>query len=154
MSNMKSELICRGICEIYNAFTPWSRALHDKPTGPQLVKKFSSFYGTRRFITAFTRSRHLPLFWASSIQSMPPHPISWRSILILSSHLRLGLPSGLFPSGLPTKTVFAPLLSPVVPRSSPNTFFWIWSPEWCLVFIDHETPRYVVFPRSLWPRPS
>ena len=26
-----------------------------------------------------------------------PHPTSWRSILILSSHLRLGLPSGLFP---------------------------------------------------------
>ena len=26
-----------------------------------------------------------------------PNPISWRSILILFSHLRLGLPSGLFP---------------------------------------------------------
>jgi hypothetical protein len=34
-------------------------------------------------------------------QSRPPHPTSWRSILILSSHLQLGLPSGLFPSGLP-----------------------------------------------------
>ena len=34
-------------------------------------------------------------------QSSPtyPHPTSWRSILILSTHLRLGLPSGLFPSG-------------------------------------------------------
>jgi hypothetical protein len=27
--------------------------------------------------------------WASSVQSIPPHPTSWRSILILSSHLRL-----------------------------------------------------------------
>ena len=35
----------------------------------------------------------------------------WRSILILSSHLRLGLPSDLFPSGFPTKTLFTPLLS-------------------------------------------
>ena len=33
------------------------------------------------------------------------HPSSWRSILILSSHLRLGLPSGLFLSSLPTKSL-------------------------------------------------
>ena len=41
-------------------------------------------------------------------QSSPytPHPTSWRSILILSTHLRLGLPSGLFPSGFPTKALF------------------------------------------------
>jgi hypothetical protein len=29
------------------------------------------------------------LSWASSIQSISPHPTSWRSILILSSHLHL-----------------------------------------------------------------
>ena len=34
--------------------------------------------------------RHLFLSWASSIQSITPHPASWRSVLILSSHLRLG----------------------------------------------------------------
>jgi hypothetical protein len=42
-----------------------------------------------------------------------PHPTSWRSILILSSHLNLGLPSGLFPSGFPIKTLYTPLPSPV-----------------------------------------
>ena len=31
------------------------------------------------------------------------HPISWRYIVILTSHLRTGLPSGLFPSGLKPK---------------------------------------------------
>jgi hypothetical protein len=31
--------------------------------------------------------------WARSIQSMPTHPTSWRYILILSSHLCLGLQS-------------------------------------------------------------
>jgi hypothetical protein len=32
--------------------------------------------------------------WASSIQSTPPHSTSWRSIVILFTHLRLGLLSG------------------------------------------------------------
>jgi len=41
--------------------TPWSRVLLEKLTGSQLVKKFPTFYGTRRFITAFTSARHLSL---------------------------------------------------------------------------------------------
>ena len=92
--------------------TPWCRVLLEKLTDLQLVKKFPAFYGTRRFITALTTVRHLSLSWASPIQSTYPHPTSWRSILILSIHLRLGLPSGLFPSGFPTKTLYAPLSSP------------------------------------------
>jgi len=40
--------------------TPWSRVL-EKLTGSQLVKKFSTFYGTRKHITSFTSDRHLPL---------------------------------------------------------------------------------------------
>jgi hypothetical protein len=39
---------------------------------------------------------------------MPSHPTTWTSILLLSSHLCPDLPSGLFPSGLPTKTPYAP----------------------------------------------
>ena len=63
--------------------TPWNRVLLEKLTGFQLVKKFPAFYETQRFIAAFTSARHLSLFWASSIQSIPPHPTSWRSIYAL-----------------------------------------------------------------------
>jgi len=60
--------------------TPW-RKVFEKLTGFQLVKKFPAFYGTRRFITSVTSARHLSLSPASSIQSTPPHPTSWRSIV-------------------------------------------------------------------------
>ena len=73
--------------------TPWCRVLLEKLTGLQLVKKFPVFHGTRRFITAPTSVRHLSLSRASPIQSIHPHTTSWRSILILSTHLRLSLPS-------------------------------------------------------------
>jgi hypothetical protein len=68
--------------------TPWSRVLRENLTRPKLLKKFHAFYGTRRFITVYTRARRLSLSWARSTQSAPPHPTSQRSILILSSHLK------------------------------------------------------------------
>ena len=40
-------------------------------------------------------------------------PTSWRSILILSSHLRLGLPNVLFPSVFPTRTMCTSHPSPI-----------------------------------------
>ena len=93
--------------------TPCCTVLLEKLTGLQLVKKFSTFHRTRRFITALTSFRHLSLSWASPIQSIYPHPTSWRSSLILSTHLRLGIPSGLFPFGFPTKTLYTTLSSPI-----------------------------------------
>jgi hypothetical protein len=53
----------------------------------------------------FTKARHWTLSSSSWIQFTPSIPISLRSILILSSHLHLGFPSGLSPSDLPTKTL-------------------------------------------------
>ena len=113
----------------YLLHTPWSRVLLEKLTGFKLVRKFPIFYGNRRFITAFTSTRHLSHSWARSIQSMPPHPTSWRFILILSSHLRLGLPSGLFPSGFPTRTMYTPLFPVYALRDPPISFLSILSPK-------------------------
>ena len=68
----------------------------EKLTGSQVIKKFPEFYVTRRFITAFTSAHYLSLSIARSIQSMPSHPTSWKSILISSSHLCTPTKSNLY----------------------------------------------------------
>jgi hypothetical protein len=88
---------------IFTYLRSW--ALLEEPQIVQPPKNFSAFYGTRRFNTVLTR--------AISMQSTPSHPISLRSILILFIYLRLGLPSGLFPSGFPTDILYVFLFSPI-----------------------------------------
>jgi hypothetical protein len=58
--------------------------------------------GSRSFFTVFTRDLNSSLSWAWLIQSIAPHHIYLRSV-ILSSQQRLRLPSELFPSSSPTK---------------------------------------------------
>jgi len=66
--------------------TPCSRALLEKLTGSQLVKKLLAFYGNWRLIIAFTSTRHPSLSCATSIQCMPPFHF-------LNIHLNTILPS-------------------------------------------------------------
>jgi hypothetical protein len=66
--------------------TPRSRVIFEKLTGSQLMKKFSTFYETRRLIPTFTSARHLSLSWTISIQYMPPS-------YFLKIHLNIILPS-------------------------------------------------------------
>ena len=111
-ATIHSDFIVVGSIYTY-LLTPRCRVFTEQLTGLQLVTKFPAFHGTRRFITALTSVCHLSLSWVSPIQSIYPHPTSRRSILILSTHLRLGLPSGLLPNGFPTKTLYTPLSSPI-----------------------------------------
>jgi hypothetical protein len=56
----------------------------------------------------------LPVPFLSQLDPVQtPYPTSWRSILILSSYLRLSFPSGLFPSGFPTNNLYTPFLSTI-----------------------------------------
>ena len=86
-------------------------------------------YGNRKFIAAFASARHLSLSWVSSIQSVIPHPTSWRSILLLSSHRHLGLPIGLLPQVSPPKLLYSyscPLPhTHYVPRPSHSSRFYL-----------------------------
>ena len=100
--------------------TSWCRVILEKLTGLQLVKKFPAFYGIRRFITALTSVRHLSLSWASPIQSTYPHPTSWRSILILSTHLRKVSPVVSSPPVSPPRPYMSPLLTHTRHMPSPS----------------------------------
>ena len=55
--------------------TAWSRVLFEKLTGSQLVKKFPALCGSRRFVTALTRARHLSLILS---QISPVHGPPYR----------------------------------------------------------------------------
>jgi hypothetical protein len=95
------EITCRGSS---NNLLSW--ALPEKLQIVQPLKNFPAFYGTRRFIAVFTRAPH----WVPILSQMDPfHTIPFYlslSVLILSTHLRLGLPSDVLPSGFPTDILF------------------------------------------------
>jgi hypothetical protein len=82
------------------------RVPFEKPIASKLVNDFPHFF-------SYTHQRPTPVHVLSQIIPVhSPYYFSWRSILIFSLHLRLGLPSGLFTSGFPIKTFYASLLSP------------------------------------------
>ena len=114
--------------------TPWSRVRLEKLTGSQVVKKSRhSFYGIRRFISAFTSARNLYLSWARSINSIPPsHFLNIHLNIILSStpgsvkwslSLRFPYPNPVCMSSVP-HTCYMPRPSHSSRFHHPNNIWW------------------------------
>jgi hypothetical protein len=74
--------------------------------------------------------------WARRIQSATSHLISLKNILMLSFYLRQCLPSDLFRLGLPTKTLYAYLISLTHP-TFPAHLLWFEHPSniWWTVYM-------------------
>jgi len=111
-----------------HSLTHRSRVLLENLTGSQLVKKLPAFYGTFSLPHSQVPTT-CPYPVPDQSSSWPPQPTSWRAILILSSHLCLGLPSGLFPQISPPKPCIHLSSPPYMLHAPPISFISIWSPE-------------------------
>jgi len=93
--------------------------------------------------------------WAGLIQSIYPFLTSCKSVLILSIHQRLGLPSGLFPSGFPTDKIYTHSPDPYAPHALPISFFFNLSPaQYWVSITDHLAPPYTISSITPLPHPS
>lgn len=105
----------------------------------RMAKKFHAFYGTRKFISVFTRSYHWSLSCTTSVQPATWHPVCWRPILILSSQLRLHFSNSLFSSGFPTEIFYASFMT-IMHTTCPSH----------LMFLDLITFKFLGVDYKLW----
>jgi hypothetical protein len=117
------------------------RIIPKKLTIPQLFKNFPAF---KEPIRSLQHSQEPVdcLCAELSIQfTLPVHFFKFN--LILSSHLRLGLPRGLLSSDLTTKKLYAPLLSPVHATYPAHIILLDLTCGYLVTSRYHEPPLYV-----------
>ena len=136
--------------------TPLSRVFLEKLTVPQLVTKFPAILATWIFVTAFKQSHHVCLSSHNNRVQDPPPPlppvISWRTILILFSHVSLGLPSGLFPSGCHQNPICISPLTHMCYMPCPSQYDY--NEQYLVRITDHAAPHYSIFSIPPLPHPS
>ena len=103
--------------------TPCSRVLLEKLTGSAVSQEIPRILWNPK--VHYRTHKCQPLL--PILRQLHPVPTTlWKSILILSSHLRLGLPNGLVPSGFLTRTLCTALPSPMrhMPHPSHSSRFY------------------------------
>jgi hypothetical protein len=115
--------------------------LNAKLTARETTSWETTCYGTRQFINTITRALHLYLSRDRSIQYTPHHSLSTRSILLLSTNICLGLPSGHFHSGFPTNNLYTFLFSPIHSTCPAYSISQLWNFHSVLYFIWNATFR-------------
>ena len=131
---------------------PCSSILIEKLTDFQIVKKFSAYNGTRRFITAFTSAPILS-------QINPVHdnqiPLPEDPTYYYSSTYTWVSQVVSFPQVSPPKPCIRLYSPPYALHSPPMSLLSILSPKQYLVSSTvHKAPNYVVISTPLFSRPS
>jgi len=140
--------------------TLWCGVLLEKLIVCQLLQKFHTLNGNRRFITVFTKTRNWIPTWASSIQFPAAHTISLRSILILHPppphkrrcpewHLLFSNPNFVCFSHFAVRTTCSNHQSDTIGWTFPPPFYYLLfltPPEIENEFSTSLTPKSVIHP--------
>lgn len=118
---------------------------------PERFKELSAYYRTRRYIAMFTNPIRVHIL--SQINPAYCKYISCRSILIISTLLRLALSSRPWLQVPPhqIRVFTSPLPHTYVPHASPIPFCLIRSPKWYLASsTNHKRPNYAICTNSCY----
>jgi hypothetical protein len=107
------------MCQTLQCYNLTEQSFSGNPDSRSVDQEIPRLLWNLKDVTVFIKDRERSLSWAKLMKSTPSHIMSFRYILIFSSHVRLGLPTGLYHSGFPTKMLYMFLNSPWVLHTPP-----------------------------------